>query len=343
VSTIFPTFFRSPHSSVHYFREVVPMPNGGHVTLDWQHAPARPRDEPLLPDTAPLLLLLSGIAGGSADAYVQHMVADATAAGFRVVCMNARGCAQSPVTSPQFYSASWTGDVRAVVKLLRSRFQKVPFFACGWSLGGNILVNYLGEEGQNEGEQQLLDGAVSLGNPFDLVTCDRALETTRMGRIYSRSMGSGLRRVFAPHEALFRGLGHIDVEGTARAATVREFDEAMTRRTFGFASVDEYYQKSGSKYRLPHVRVPLLCIQAKDDPIAVDEAIPREAAAANPHVALVITPSGGHLGWMTAGASPLGRPWPYLGVISWLTLLTAEIRGVEKVTDVRSFAGAGAQ
>ena len=314
---------------MHYFREVLDMPNGGHVTLDWQHSVGESRrSAAVLPDGKPLLLLLSGIAGGSGDPYVQHLVADATDAGFKVVCMNARGCANSPVTSPQFYSASWTQDVRHVVRTLRARYPAAPFFACGWSLGANILVNYLGEEGMaasKQPAQQLLDGAVSLCNPFDLVTCDAALEATALGRVYSRSMGASLRRVFAPHEALFRGLDHIDVAGTAAAQTVRQFDEAMTRRTFGFATVDEYYQTSGSKHRLPHVAVPLLCVQAADDPIAVDAAIPRDAAAANPHVALVVTPSGGHLGWQAANGSPFGSPWPYTGVLQWLTALTQEV------------------
>ena len=306
------------------------MPNKGHVTLDWQHSRGESRSSAAaLPEGTPLLLLLSGIAGGSGDPYVQHLVADATDAGFKVVCMNARGCANSPVTSPQFYSASWTQDVRHVVQTLRSRYPAAPFFACGWSLGANILVNYLGEEGlaaqKQQSAPQLLDGAVSLCNPFDLVTCDAALEATALGRVYSRSMGASLRRVFAPHEALFRGLDHIDVAGTSAAQTVRQFDEAMTRRTFGFPSVDAYYQSSGSKDRLPHVAIPLLCVQAADDPIAVDEAIPRAAAAANPHVALVVTPSGGHLGWQAANGSPFGSPWPYDGVLQWLTALTQEV------------------
>ena len=112
------------------------MADGGHVTLDWlieAGAQARgaqaaeepvagaaasalvPAAEPLaaalppLRDVSPVVLLLSGIAGGSADSYVKHFVAGARARGFRPVCFNSRGCAGGPVTVPQFYSASFTG------------------------------------------------------------------------------------------------------------------------------------------------------------------------------------------------------------------------------------------
>jgi predicted alpha/beta-fold hydrolase len=72
------------------------------------------------------------------------------------------------------------------------------------------------------------------------------------------------------------------------------------------------------------VTVPLLCVQAADDPIAVDAAVPRAAAAANPNVALVVTPSGGHLGWITVEAGATGAPGPDQGVLEWFAAAEAE-------------------
>lgn len=98
--------------------------------------------------------------------------------------------------------------------------------------------------------------------------------------------------------------------------------------------------------------IPLLVVQAADDPIAPAEAIPRQALAANPNCLLVVTPSGGHLGWcsgrdgargeargvplrvdtqcwqdfctrpevLTTGASPAaGPPWTDPGVSEYFT------------------------
>ena len=137
-------------------------------------------------------------------------------------------------------------------------------------------------------------------------------------------MGDGLRRIFAPPAALFAGLPRFDAAGALACRTVREFDEAITAPAFGFATVDDYYRASGSAARLPSVTVPLLCVQAADDPIAVDAAVPREAAAQNPNVAMIVTPSGGHLGWITVGAGATGAPGPDQGVLEWFAAAEAE-------------------
>lgn len=122
------------------------------------------------------------------------------------------------------------------------------------------------------------------------------------GSVYSTNMGKGMRRLFAPHEGLFRAESKkFDYRLAAAAKTVRDFDEAITRRSFGFPSVDAYYEYSGSKKRLPGVRIPLVCVQAEDDPIAVKEAIPYEAIRKNENVMLLSTKSGGHLGWVALG------------------------------------------
>ncbi len=102
---------RSP--GVEYTRETLRMADGGTVTVDTEDSDqAR-----ALPVNAPVMLILPGLTGGSHDRYVQHMVVSARQAGFRAVVFNSRGTSDSPVTSPQFYSASFTGDLRLVVDM----------------------------------------------------------------------------------------------------------------------------------------------------------------------------------------------------------------------------------
>ena len=108
---------------VSYWRECVRVADGGHVTLDWllegasrdggaaAAVPSKEAAAPALRADSPVVLLMSGIAGGSADSYMKHFVTMARAAGMRPVCFNSRGCADGPLTVPQFYSASWTGCV----------------------------------------------------------------------------------------------------------------------------------------------------------------------------------------------------------------------------------------
>lgn len=149
-------------------------------------------------------------------------------------------------------------------------------------------------------------------------------------------MGNGMRRLFAPHEGLFRAEGkRFDYRLAAAARTVRDFDEAVTRRSFGFESVDAYYQASGSKRKISGVAVPLICVQAEDDPIAVKEAIPYEAIRKNENCMLLSTASGGHLGWIGMGeGSPFGaRGGTQPRVVACFSLRNA-VEGAEGTTEV---------
>jgi predicted alpha/beta-fold hydrolase len=101
---------------------------------------------------------------------------------------------------------------------------------------------------------------------------------------------------------------------------VRDFDEAVTRVTFGFPSVDAYYDASSSRLKIGDVRVPLLVVQAKDDPIAVHSAVPRDVIKGKTTpgpVVLVETESGGHLGWTAGAEAPFGSPWPDVGAMQF--------------------------
>ena len=133
--------------------------------------------------------------------------------------------ASSPLRTPQFYSASYTEDLRSIVNQLRDRYPKAQLSAIGWSLGANILVNYLGEEGKDS----QISAAVSLCNPFDLSHCDANWQSG-FSQIYDRNLASAMKDNFRSHMHLFEGY---DVERAMSAKTVREVDDAITRVTFG--------------------------------------------------------------------------------------------------------------
>ena len=92
-----------------------------------------------------IVILLPGLTGGSGCNYVRHFVVRARKSGFRVVVFNSRGCADSPVVSPQFYSARFTSDMRQVVDEVKKSNPQSRIFCVGWSLGANILINYLSD------------------------------------------------------------------------------------------------------------------------------------------------------------------------------------------------------
>jgi len=311
VETIFAALFRrNPH--ITYEREIVKMPDGGSVALDSQirdHAPELGAD-------APVLILLPGLTGGSGDTYVQHAVIHAKKAGIRAIVFNSRGTSDSPVTTAQFYSASFTGDMKCVVAHISSKYPSSRIFAAGWSLGANILTRYLGEEG----DDTPIQAAAVMCNPFDLTVSDQNF-TKGFNRIYDWNLAKALRRIYAKHHPLFlsaveKGLKAYQPERALGAKTIRDFDDAITRISFGWPSVDEYYAKSSSSLSIPHVKIPLLIVQAEDDPIAPAHAIPFQSLDDNPKCILVMTPTGGHLGWCTS-PGVLDAPWTDMALLEY--------------------------
>ncbi|KAL3817868.1 hypothetical protein ACJIZ3_003773 [Penstemon smallii] len=254
VETIFAAFFRSL-PDVRLRRECLRTKDGGAVALDWVSGD----DRSLLAPDSPLVILLPGLTGGSGDAYVRHMVLRGRSKGWRVVVFNSRGCGDSPLITPQFYSASFLGDISEVVEHVHNRYPRANIYAVGWSLGANILVRYVGRESHS----CPLSGAVSLCNPFNLVIAD---EDFRKGFnvVYDKALSNALRRIFMRHALLFEDIGgDFNIPLAANAKSIREFDEGLTRVSFGFKSVDDYYSKSSSSDSVKNVRIPLLCIQAR--------------------------------------------------------------------------------
>ncbi|KAG7956154.1 hypothetical protein I3843_11G110800 [Carya illinoinensis] len=317
VETLFAAFFRCV-PDVRLRRECLRTEDNGTVALDWVSG-----DDRYLPRDSPILILLPGLAGGSGDAYVRHMLVRARSKGWRVVVFNSRGCANSPVTTPQFYSSSFLGDMREVVEHVATRFPKANLYAVGWSLGANILVRYLGQESHT----CPLSGAVSLCNPFNGLLTDQNLRKG-FNIVYDKALARSRREIFKKHALLFEDMGgEYNIPLAANAKTLREFDEGLTRVSFGFKSVDDYYYNSSSSDSIEHVRIPLLCIQAANDPICPSVGIPREDIKENPNCLLIITPKGGHLGWIAGVEALRGAPWTDPVVMDYLEHLE---RGASK-------------
>eukprot|EP00798_Chlamydomonas_sp_ICE-L_P020084 gene20084-26801_t len=314
VETLFATFFRSC-PSILYNRECLLMRDGGSIALDWE-------GQCTLPRGAPVLILLPGLSGGSNDSYVCHGVDQARRQGIRAAVFNSRGTANSPVTTPQLYSGCYTGDLRAVVEHVRTKYPKSTLLAAGW---------YLGEEGSDTP----IKGAVSIGNPFDLAASRTALS---QGAV---SIGNPFD-LAASRTALSQGnvsIGnHFDLaasttplsqhrqllEAVRTVGTIDGYDEAVTIHSFGWESVEEYYKNGSSQRSVARIQIPLMCIHALDDPISCKEAIPYEELTANANCVLVTTGSGGHLGWVAGKGAPLGHPWSDIPMFEWFRSLLVE-------------------
>jgi len=272
-------------------RERIETPDGDFLDIDWM-----PETDP----TAPLVLLLHGLEGHTKKGYMVQTSLALAARGMRAVGLNFRGCSGEPNRVPRFYHSGETQDLEFVIGLLRKRFPTRPLMAIGFSLGGNVLLKFLGEQGAKNAPP--LSATVAISVPYDLSAGATALERGGMASVYSDYfLRSLLAKVRAKQEVLAKIL---DMNAVLASTTIRQFDVTATAKLNGFADAEDYYRKSSSNRFVESVRVPTLLIHSRDDPFLPASALPVSVIEANPFLTLVLTDRGGHVGFLEGGP-----PW----------------------------------
>lgn len=245
---------------------------------------------------APLVLVLHGLEGSARRGYAIHTYDQLGKRGLRAVGLNFRSCSGEPNRTARMYHSGETEDLRFILAELARRGDPVSA-AIGYSLGGNALLKFLGEEGA----AAPLAAAAAVSVPYDLGAGADALERTRMGRFYTRRFLKPLVAKANAKEALLRD--HCDLDRVRRARSFREFDDAATAPIHGFADAADYYARSSSASFLERIRVPTLLVHAGDDPFLPAASIPHAAIADNPCLETAFTKAGGHVGFV------MGPPW----------------------------------
>ncbi|MGH7443546.1 MAG: YheT family hydrolase [Longimicrobiales bacterium] len=297
-------------------RERIDTPDGDFIDLDFPPPPSG-ADE-----TSPLVLLLHGLEGSARRGYAINVYRALAAHGVRAVGLNFRSCSGEINRTARFYHSGDTDDIRHVVATLRARYAAAPLGIIGFSLGGNALLKYLGEEaGEARG---VVSCAVGVSVPYDLAAGADALDTTPMGRFYT---GVFLKSLVAKADAKAALLvDRCDIERVRAARSFRDFDDAATAPLHGFAGAEDYYTRSSSKLYLERVRVPTLLLHAADDPFLPARAFPHAEVAANPCLTAAITSRGGHVGFISG---PPWRPrfWAEQTAADWFAGKLVERRG----------------
>lgn len=225
-----------------------------------------PSEWDLIPshDATPMLIALHGLTGGSHEVYLRETIPPLISRGWSVCVINGRGCALSKITTPQLFNSRATWDVRQLILTLTSLFPNRPLYAVGFSLGANILTNYLGEEGS----ACKLRAVVAVSNPWNLEICNVELQRTWFGlEVYCKTMGTNMKKLFKRHtEQILQNEG-IDEEKVRRCKYLFEFDRYIQCPTWGYPTEGAYYRDAQSVDALSAVRVPFLGINAEDDPV----------------------------------------------------------------------------
>lgn len=283
MQTIAGRYGRRPDGII-FHRWRIDTPDGDFLDLDFPevagHLPA---------DDAPLVLLLHGLEGSARALYAYEMYRQLAQRGIRSVGLNYRSCSGVINRTPHAYHAGFTEDINWVVQRLLAWFPGAPLGAVGFSLGANMLLKYLGEQGA----AVPLQTAVAISPPFALGLARQ--NENSVSQIYFRYFMRALRLKTQARAPLLQGL--IDVERALAAQTFRELDEALTVPLYGFQDVGAYYNLCSSGRYLPEVRIPTLIIRALDDPLFHPDDIPYQVMAANPCLTAAITEYGGHVGF----------------------------------------------
>ncbi len=310
MQTVWGPLFR-PRGRLRVRRERVTTRDGDFVDLDWADGDGRPG--------APLLLILHGLEGSSRSHYALSLMGLALARRWRAVTLNFRSCSGELNRLPQFYHSGHTDDLDDVIALLLLREPATRLGAVGFSLGGNVLLKWLGERDKDAPEQ--LAGAVAISVPFDLGPCARVLDRGLRRRVYTANFLASMRakvRGKARRSPEFAAL--VDLPLALRATTFAEYDRAVTARLHGFADERDYWVRASSRPYLGAIRRPTLLVNALDDPIVPPEALPDPGSLPD-CVRAEFPRRGGHAGFID------GR-WPWR-VGSW-----AERRAVEFLAGV---------
>ena len=300
-------------------RELVETPDGDELVLDHLDPEGSPLDGP---EGSPRVVLLHGLEGSSFSVYVQGLLREIGRRGWRATALNFRSCARDPRRlsrmlpnrRPRLYHSGETGDLDFLVRLLSTREPGVPLLAIGTSLGGNVLLKWLGESP----ERREIAAAAALSTPYDLAASARHLESP-IGRLYVGRFLATLRaKALAAARRFPEAADRIDVARTWAARSFREFDDAATAPLHGFAGADDYYRRASSIFFLSSVRTPTLCLSAEDDPFLPREVLANARSRASGSVRFAVTDRGGHIGWIAGPAPWRSRYWAEELVVDWL-------------------------
>jgi predicted alpha/beta-fold hydrolase len=262
------------------------------------------------PPGRPRLILLHGLEGTVRSNYAQGTLAEAKRRGWGADFVLFRSCGGTLNRTRRFYHSGETGDLALVVERVTREFPTAPLVMAGFSLGGNVLLKYLGERG--DALPAAIRAAAAVSVPFDL---DRGATHIDRGfaRVYQASFLKSLKRKAFAKLELYPDLCDRDRLDAARS--IRDFDDLLTAPLHGFADAVDYYRQSSSLRFLHGIRRPTLLLSAVDDPFLPPDVLDevRTVARANDALRIEFVPEGGHVGFIS-------------GTVPWRPVYYAERR-----------------
>jgi len=306
------------------FREVMKMPSdGARVALDWEvplplyqsslnlRKTSQEIENGILrgPIERPVIILLHGINNDASFGYMKSLMRSCTNRGWNACGANFRGCGGIPLATPRGYNAAYTNDLRSIVHAIAARIkgEENPIFIVGSSLGANVVVKYLGEEGFSGTLPVNVAGGITLGNPIHI-------NGNGIASPWSELIAAGIKKTFIQSWKTLGSIKCSNYKHTFRkmlmARNVAQIDNILApifirndpnypfKTKIGYENGEAYWKDASSYHHVANVTVPLLQLSSQDD-FLVANLVKRSFSKcfANPNVLVVESKCGGHLGW----------------------------------------------
>jgi uncharacterized protein len=286
LQTLFPVLF--PHkTNLLLIREDFHLPDGDILQLDWTTNKQ---------ENKPLIVLLHGLEGSSSSPYIQRMMKSALKYGLRAVCMHFRGCGGIPNKLSRAYHAGETEDLSFFLNYLTQKMGIIDkIFIAGFSLGGNVLLKWLGENPNNK----IITSAAAASVPFDLANSADCMDQG-VSKIYQWWLLKCLKESIL-RKGNFESIG-IKENEIENLKNFWEFDDKITAKIHGFLNANDYYLKSSSRQFLSKIKTPTLIIHSLDDPFMSPSCIPNKDELSI-STEFELSKNGGHIGFVS-GAIP---------------------------------------
>ena len=283
IETLAPYFFRKV-SSVDFQTKRLPTPDDDFIDVDY-----------LINDSFDsLVFICHGLEGSSRQPYVKGVAKYFFERGVNVVAMNYRSCSGELNVAPRFYHSGETSDLQFCLDWAKRFFSPKKIFMTGFSLGGNLITKYFGENGDRL--DTVICGGAVFSAPLDLAGGSQVLNE-KFNKLYEQNFLMTLKSKVIKKKRLGIITDEINILKVIAAKSIYEFDELVTAPLHGFSGADDYYQKNSGLHFIDKVKRPLYIANAANDPILSEKSF-FESGQVNDYVYFNKLNRGGHVGFI---------------------------------------------
>jgi uncharacterized protein len=289
MQTVYAALLRKTLESPTLKRERLTTPDHDFIDIDWCGIGHQS-----------LIILVHGLTGSSQSTYIVGLQLALLQQGFRSVAINFRGCSGVSNNTARCYHSGETEDIHFLYQTLRKREPYTPIGAVGFSLGGNVLLKWLGEQG----DKVNLFAAVAVSVPLLLNICASKLDKG-FSKLYCANLLAELKHYIRNKQQHLEQIGQVKeadkIKQLGDVSAIKSFwqyDDRVVAPLHGFEDVHDYYRRASSRQFLKSISVPTLVIQAMDDPFMTPEVIP-DLSELSDNVHLEVTKAGGHVGFIS--------------------------------------------